>query len=190
MSKHLYIVDVIAEVVAATQSAILATIQQQEAAALGATGINCINYQKGHLIELIDTLAAMSKDNVAGALKYPLIYLVQDFDEIRGRQPGIYAETRLNIVIAHFTQKTHTVDDRYTQVFKPVLYPIYNEFINQLAKHPLIVQGDAEDIDHVKTDRLYWGKKAIGGNEANKLNDHVDAIEIQNLELKFYYKTC
>lgn len=187
----LYIVDVIGEVVAATEAVVLATIQENEAVALGRTTIETVNYQKGHKVELIQTLIEMDRANAYQAKKYPLVYLVQDFTEKRGRRVGEYAEANLSIIIAHQTEQTRKVDDRYTKVFKPVLYPIYYELLEQIAKHPIIFQANGDDMGHDKTDRLYWGRVAAGGGtDQNKLTDFVDAIEITNLNLKFYFKTC
>lgn len=190
MSQPLYIVDIIGEVVAATAAVVLDDIKANEALALSDSNIVTINYQKGHKIELIERLLQMGKAQDFAAQKYPLVYLVQDFDERRGRDTGIYAEAQLSIIIAHHTQKTHLVDDRYAKVFKPVLYPIYYELLNQLSKHKLIANADPEAIEHTKTDRLYWGKQSAGGNDGLALTDVLDAIEIQDLQLKFYYKTC
>jgi hypothetical protein len=187
----LYIVDVIGEIVAAVQAAMLTTIQENETAALGRTTIETVNYQKGHKVELIQTLMEMDRANAYQAKKSPLIYLVQDFTEKRGRKVGEYTEANLNIIIAHQTESTRKVDDRYTKVFKPVLYPLYYELLEQIAKHPLIFQANGDDITHDKTDRLYWGRVAAGGgNDQNKLTDFVDAIEITNLNLKFYFNKC
>jgi len=38
-------------------------------------------------------------------------------------------------------------------------------------------------VPHDKIDRLFWGRSGLYGNEGNIFNDHLDAIEIQNLSL-------
>ena len=125
-------------------------------------------------------------------LKYPLIYLVQDFVEKRGQKPGIYAETSLNILIIHQTDNTYKITDRYANVFKPVLYPIYYSLIDQISHHKQINNFDETLIPHTKIDRSYWGKTSINaaGNSALSLNDYVDAIEISNLDLNINYQLC
>jgi hypothetical protein len=190
LTKPVYIADIIGSAVALSQTEILAIIQANETAALGSTSIQAIDFQYGHLDELIQTLAQKDADPQARFLKYPLVYLVQDFRERRGRQPGVYAELNLNIIIAHQTEATDKITDRYAKVFKPVLYPIYYSLIKQLATIPQTLQGNQDVIPHDKWDRSYWGTQAVGGNTADTLNDYVDAIEIQNLDLKINYQPC
>jgi hypothetical protein len=123
-------------------------------------------------------------------LKYPCIYLVQDFQETMNPRVGIYADVRLNVILMHHTVQTHKVDDRMAKVFKPVLYPMYYALLESLSKHPLIQQSNARRIAHTKTDRLYWGRQAAGGNEKVALTDFLDAIEISGLQLSIYFKNC
>lgn len=190
MSMPVYIVDIIGECVAEATQNVLSIIQANESQVLGRTGIQVINYQKGHKLELIETLVQMSKSSTYDALKYPCVYLVQDFAETRNPRTGIYADVRLNVIIMHHTDSTHKVDDRYDKVFKPVLYPLYDAFMNALAKHGMIMQYNKDSIPHTKIDRLYWGKQSAGGNDRLSLTDYLDAIELQNLQLSIYFKTC
>jgi len=195
MTNPVYIVDIIGDVVNNVRDEILQTIITNENAALAPdeqSFINTINYQYGHKLELLETLKQMDQD-ASGQnkfLKYPLVYLVQDFVEDRGKQPGIYAETSLNILIMHQTEPTHKITDRYNKVFKPVLYPIYYSLINQINQSRFVNQGNEDLIPHTKIDRAFYGKKGLGGNEKNALNDFVDAIEIVNLDLKINYQPC
>lgn len=190
LTKPVYIADIIGSAVALVQMEILATIQAGETAALGSTAIQAIDFQYGHKMELIQTLAQMDSDQSARFLKYPLVYLVQDFRERRGQQPGVYAEVNLNIIIAHHTDQNYKITDRMANVFKPVLYPIYYSLIKQLATIPQTLQGNQDVIPHDKWDRSFWGKQAVGGNTSLSINDYVDAIEIQNLDLKINYQPC
>jgi hypothetical protein len=189
-----YLVDIIAAVVAAVQSEVLGTIQANETAVLNsASRIQKINYQYGHPRELIQTLSQNDLSPQFNQLKYPLIYLYMDFREQRGRTPGIYADTQLNFAICHQTEGDYKAADRYVNVFKPVLYPIYYSLMKQLTKSPLTVQGDQDMLQHDKWDRMFWGTSKVvggGGTDRSYLNDFVDAIEIQNLALKINYQPC
>jgi len=193
MIRPVYIVDIIGEAVAGTTAEILPTLitNEQAVAEDGVSLIRTIDYQYGHRMELIQTLAQMDKsDEMARESKYPLVYLVQDFIETRGKIPGVYAEVSLNIIIAHQTSNTYKITDRMAKVFKPVLYPIYYTLLDKLADHVQINEYSEDIIIHQKIDRSYWGTSTVGGNEANALNDYVDAIEINNLSLKILYKNC
>lgn len=182
----LYVVDIIGEVVAAVTTEVLSTIQANETAALGTTLIETIDYQYGHVKELIQTLQQMDKDAAGRFQKYPCVYLVQDFTEKKGAEVGIYAQTSLSIILMHSTVQSYKITDRYAKVFKPVLYPIYVSLLKQLSYHDLIMQGDDEAIVHDKTDRSYWGTSA----NKNSLTDFVDAIEINNLSLNISFQNC
>jgi hypothetical protein len=190
LTKPVYIADIIGMVVSLVQTEVLATIQANETVALGATSIQAIDFQYGHRVELIQTLAQKDSDPQQRFLKYPLVYLVQDFRERRGREVGVYAEVSLNIIIAHQTESTDKITDRMAKVFKPVLYPIYYSLIKQLATIPQTLEGYQDQISHDKWDRSYWGTQAVSSNTANVLNDYVDAIDIQNLDLKINYQPC
>ena len=193
MNEPVYIVDVIEEVVAATSAAVLSTIQANESEALQLPSlIQGISYQKCHFRELIENLIQADKSSTARYEKYPLIYLMRDFKERRGREAGIYAEVSLRIIIVHQTQQTYKITDREAKVFKPVLYPIYYEFMNQLFLHPMVNSAtDTDGITHDKWDRSYWGRNLQQGEQKQVLTDFVDAIEIENLALKITFpKTC
>jgi hypothetical protein len=48
-------------------------------------------------------------------------------------------------------------------------------------------------IAHDKWDRSFWGTSKVvgsGGTDRSVLNDFVDAIDIQNLQLKIDYQPC
>ena len=192
LQKPVRVKDVIGYAVGLVQTEILATIQANEIAANGTTSINALNYQYGHIYELLQTLAQMDQDpsGAAGRIKYPCVYLLMDIREQRGRQPGIYSEVNLDIVIMHQTDPTYKAADRYEHVFEPVLEPIYYSLIKQLCTIPQTEQGNQDMLTHDKWDRLFWGTSSIGGNTGLAVNDYVDAIELQNLDLKLNYQPC
>lgn len=184
--NDVFVVDIIGEVVNATKAAVLATIQANETTAIGLpTGIATINYQYGHYNELMETLFQYDQSPDDRVKKYPLVWLRTDFRERRGQQGGIYAEVFLNLCIMHHTTQTYKSTERKAKVFEPVLYPIYYELLNQLYKHHLVFVQSDEMISHDKYDRYYWGNTKQG-----KTNDFVDAIELDNLQLKISYINC
>jgi hypothetical protein len=193
-TQPVYIVDIIAGIVQKVQAKVLSVIQANEAQVLGTTNINAINYQYGHFRELIETLAQYDTSPSLRVQKYPLVWLVTDFDELRGKKAGVYADVNLNIIICHQTHADYKSMERKEKVFQPVLYPIYYELMEQLAKDSMTFAASADLIEHRKTDRYYWGTKAFNsigrGNDANVLNDFVDAIDIQNISLKIDYQPC
>lgn len=191
MKQPVYVVDIIGEVVDKVSAKVLTTIQTNQATATGKpTDILNIDYQYGHRLELIETLSQMSSSKTEKYQKYPLVYLMQDFAERLGAEPGIYADVTITIIIAHGTQMAYKMGQRMEKVFKPVLYPIFQELLVQLAKHPQVHVQSPESIEFTKWDRSQWGKQAIGGNAGTKVNDFVDCIELQDIRLKIKYPSA
>ncbi len=163
----IYIVDIIGEVVQAVNAAITTSLPDVT-----------INYTYGRSIQILKKLQDLNNSTTKKNTKYPLIALFQDFPETRGRN-DFYAEVRLpKIVIACLTKSTDEPPTRYEKNFKPLLYPIYYEFLRQITKHKNIVASkDINTIQHTKWDRP--GTQPEGQN----MNDILDAIEIENLTL-------
>jgi hypothetical protein len=135
-----------------------------------------INYVYGRQSQIIQKLQEMNDSINYKDAKYPLFAVYMDFPEKRGN--GYYANLMLpKLIIATLTVPTNYPSIRYSENFKPVLYPIYYEFLHQLARHPFIVEQDENDIPHTKWDRV--GTLPIGTDT----NDYVDAIEVNNLSL-------
>lgn len=174
----IYVVDEIASVVEKTSQKLQSVLGKE------------VNYLYGHPLEIVNQLTLMTQSKNQGVKKYPLIGLFQDFREIKGERHGIESKVNLHLIIANGTQPNYTAPERYQHNFKPVLYPIYEEFLNQLFRHRQFTFPERERISHTKIDRLYWGKEGLYGNAGNIFNDYLDCIEIQNLQLLVKTKTC
>lgn len=144
-----------------------------------------ISFMHGHPIEIVNTLISKSNSQQFMFKKYPLICLFQDFDEINGI--GGQAEANLNIAICNITTVDKRAEQRYKDNFYPILYPIYNSFLEKVESHRKVI---GYDVNHKKIDRLYWGKQVLGGNGANKLADSIDAIELVNFKLIINHNFC
>jgi hypothetical protein len=136
-------------------------------------------YLFGHPLDIVNVLAEKNKGGIYQYQKYPLIALFQDFEEDIINEG---TQASLNIIIANRTKPTYHADERYKLNFEPVLYPILEQFERalQVSRHVALAS-----VDYNKTDRLYWGKNGLYGNTGNIFNDHIDAIEINNLQLTF-----
>jgi hypothetical protein len=138
-------------------------------------------YMYGHRLEIANRLTLKDKDSVFKYQKYPLIALrlpvMEDVSD------GVWHFT-LNIAILTFTQKNYNSEQRYQNVFKPVLYPLYKRFLSEIRNSGLFMwPQDQEYPEHEKVDRLYWGTEYSEGHEKNIFNDPIDAIEIMGLKL-------
>lgn len=146
-------------------------------------------YMYGHPLEIINILAKKDTNDVHKFNKYPLIALFQDFTETMGANQAIPSAVQdLNIVIAMNTLPDYTAENRYDNTFRTVLYPLYDLLIKHIVKSKWFLNVDPGLVPHNKTDRLYWGRTGLYGNEGNIFNDYIDAIEIESLSLELRLK--
>lgn len=139
-------------------------------------------YMYGHPLEIANRLLEKDKHKVYKYQKYPLIALKMDFEE--PVEDGIKSLS-LNIAILNFTNEKYNAEERMTNIFKPVLYPIYKRLMEELRDGPeFFWPGNQEYPEHTKVDRPYWGTANQQGNVKNIFNDPIDAIEIIGLKLK------
>lgn len=146
--------------------------------------IRRIHYLHGSEQEIVNTLVNMNMPQSQQLQKYPLIALVQDFGEDAGRDAtseGVFRPKK--ILICNQTPETGKAASRYTNNFKPILYPIYEELLRQLAAEPHYLTGSARTIRHSKWDHPFYGREGLYGNISNAATDCLDCMELRNLEL-------
>jgi hypothetical protein len=166
-----------ADVVTATNEVILPTLQQVDSSIVG------INYQFGHLKELIATMQQYERAPSFKAKKYPLVALFLDFPENMGKSGGYPGACNLQMLIAMSTDPKMKTFERYENNFKPILYPIYYELIRQLdASNDFVVQS-AKKVDNGVEDHPYYGKGGLADTAGNVFADCIDAILINTLNL-------
>lgn len=138
-----------------------------------------INYHHGHPLEIINILKSKGQNESYGREVFPVICLFQDIPE--KHMTGDFRTAKLNMVIATDTKREFEASERYTYTFKPVLIPLYEKMIDQMiCSGDLEITSDAYDY----FEHLFWGKNGLYGNSANIFNDFVDAIEIDNVNIK------
>jgi len=138
-------------------------------------------YMYGHRLELVNRLKEKDKDSVYKYQKYPLIALRMDINEVNS---GDLINYSLNLAILNYTEKKYNAEDRMTNVFKPILYPIYERFFIELRESGLFFWDKYQDKpDHTKVDRPYWGVSDSEKNSALIFADPLDAIEIIDLKI-------
>ena len=128
----------------------------------------------GHPIEIANRLSI--KDQSAGLerfKKFPLIALIQDFKE-DFKDKGIYCHVDGMILsIMNHTLPEYNSEQRYTNNFKPYIYPLYNDLI-----HEMKTCGWFFNIEWNAMDNLMYGVPSKYRNEELVLNEFVDAREI------------
>lgn len=123
---------------------------------------------------------------------WPLFWLVMNFDETRGESLDIFAEVLCTVIIAMPTDKDWTMEEREENTFFPRLIPAYEEFITQLAEEKQLSTGSRNQIKHARKLWPYWagGDVNSGAEVDNLFKKQVDAIAINQLQLKIRYDNC
>jgi hypothetical protein len=152
---------------------------------------NCIPHIESHYTTLdlkycyatpqewINTLVQLSKSgNITD--KYPFLYVnpmtVKDGGGID------HIVTIGEMVLATLSNVGWTAEQRKLKNFTAWLDPLYEYLIRamKLSKDfSLVSEGQ-------RTDHLFYGKQGLYGGEGNIFTDHIDAIEINNLQIRLY----
>jgi hypothetical protein len=143
-------------------------------------------YMFGHRQEIANRLNMKDKDKLYKFQKYPLFVLRLDFPE--DVTADYVHNVSLNMAILAFTDKNYRAEDRYEFIFKPILMPLYFEFFEALQNSSELM--NIGRIEHTKIDRMYFGVEELSRNTAHIFNDPLDAIELQNLNLKLLDNNC
>jgi hypothetical protein len=170
-------VEIMQDIVTATSDKLIAQLQEVN------PKIVALNYQYGHLKEIIQTMQEDEKAPTFRPKKYPLVALMMDFPEEKGNAGGYFGKVTVQMVIAHISDPRLKAKQRYAATFKPILLPIYYELLEQIHSSLAIVTMSVKQIQHTKYDRPYWGSNGLSDTAGNVFNDVIDAIEIQNLQL-------
>lgn len=177
-----YIVDIIGDIVDKVNAIVTPKIQATYPKTVK------VNYIYDTPKRIIETLVQMSKAESTAPKRYPLVALFQPFTEKHGSVIGLSNTATIRIIIGHFSNDTDKSINRYEKVFKPVLYPVYLELLNQIDREPRIQSYGVSTLAHTKIDWPYWG--GDDAQKANPFNDWLDIIEIRDLVLNFKLNIC
>lgn len=136
-----------------------------------------LNYQYGYVKELDQTLTNFEKVEEKAYTKYPLIWIRQPFVIDRNEPFGFYGTVRnFSLFIIDQSNKELRAPDRMTQKFKPIIYPIYRELLEQINIHTAIAYE--WNRPHRIVDRYWWGD-----GQQQEITDIVDCLEVSELKL-------
>lgn len=151
-----------------------------------------VYFDYGHYVEVSKNLTSKDLSVSQKNKKYPLIWLVMDFEEnFNGLEDAFCELPALQVFIAVPSEADLSTEARMQKNFFPFLYPIYQSFLEQIALSGYFDVVDPADIIHRRILRPYWGGQDSNGNgTANLFNDMIDAIQIRNLNLKVNTAIC
>jgi len=141
----------------------------------------------GHPREIAGRLSLLDKKEIEKFGKFPLIVLITDLEEDHDTEhQGIgYIVNNPKFVIVTNTNPTYTSPERKENTFKPILLPLYYDFISKI-KQSNVIQIDGDMFPHKKYDRYAWGSASVYGNEGLVFNEFLDAVEIDVSAIKLF----
>jgi hypothetical protein len=149
-----------------------------------------INFMFGDTAYINNILKIYSSYSRTSNIKFPLLALHAPFDEVRGSEKGIFTSSSVAITIAINTLSRYTNEERAEKSFKEELRPIYDSFIKQLKMNKHIELPYNSEISHIYRERYDLGSRGAMDSNGKKLDDLIDAIEIENLEIKVKQLKC
>ena len=181
MIDQAYVVDVFEDIVSKVSAKLLPSLQAVSA------NITGVHYLYGHYNEVRDVLKEKGANKTRKFDRYPLVVLFQDFPVRKRGNESIYGTATLQMLILAHTDDKARSEQRYTKVFKPILYPIYNELLRQIAKDGRLAVDSAKRINHTQIDRPNWGDPELYGPKGRIFSDVLDGIELKDLEIPIYH---
>ena len=127
-----------------------------------------LSFQYGTLREIVENLNTLGK---GGKVKYPLVALIEPFKQ-RITDDG--ARSSLRLLIATMTQN-----------YKPILFPAYEALIGEIKKVTI-----SSTLDHTLINHFEMGRESLQGYDKAILDDHIDAIEINDMNVLFRENKC
>lgn len=123
----------------------------------------------------VEILTEMTGD-VRKWRKYPLILLFHPYKVYRNKA-HIFGTADFTISILNETEAHYTSDERSAINYKPILYPLYYQLLQQIKESTYFKPYNLSEIQHTLTEQHYV--------EVNPLNDILDAltIEFKGLEI-------
>jgi hypothetical protein len=137
-------------------------------------------YHFGHHTYISNILKDKAK---AGQDSFPLVALILDITQ-NMYPSNLSLETTMsfNIVLANATNPEWTPEERELNNFKGVLYPLYEDLLNEMFKsHYFNISSN--QIPHVRTDMYFYNTE----EGQNKWNRYVDAIELSFSDLELIF---
>lgn len=176
-------VDLIGEVVASMRN-----LSAKDAAKFGITaGLESPYYFYGHPMDINRQMIDIDKELSTKGKVYPAVALRLPTKEEMGSGMTHY---NMNVAIFAETDLNWSAPERYANVIKPTLMPLYLLFIDRLKKRGFTWSGNQDMPPHTKTDKPHHGVEETQGNKAYIFANKLDAIELENLRINITTKYC
>lgn len=176
----IYTVDVIRDSVSRMSARMLEKLQEIDPLILK------IRFEYGHINDINKRLLAYQNNREDVGV---MVLLIEDYRNRHG-QEGLTGIADLKVILVRLNQVAMTREQRESTTFRPVLYPMYYEFLRQLKISGKFQIYDETKIAHEHINRPHWGDPALYGNKEYPLKGVYDAIELNFTDLKTYLDNC
>ena len=135
-------------------------------------------YLYGHYQSIADELIEKSLVPATRDKKYPLILLGIDSEYSETDINWQQYKVNCNLWIIYETKTWWATSQRYDNVFKTVLYPLYKLMIQEIFNSNYI-NNEVHDVLPVLEPIPYWGTQTVQGSDKKIINDPLDAIKFK-----------
>lgn len=188
MSRSLEIIEILADVVAAT-SAGCSLYYPGGDGRLMLYDCPPINYVFGNSRYVKDRLDELSATPRGDRFKFPLIALMCPFNERRD-SADYRAKAKVRVLIAFATRQQYSNEQRLELSFRNILRPIYKRFIEALREDGRLDFGYNDVVAHEYSENYSYGRYGAHTSTGEDVSEPIDAINISNLELTVKNLNC
>lgn len=148
-------------------------------------------YEYGSAVEVVNRLKRKANNQNLENERFPLVwFLIKDSVKEEVTTAGVQNARMakdITIIICTNSKQEYSSVERYENTIKPILRPIYDSIIFHLKKSNLFKSSNSYSHDYYEN--LFWGRDGLYGHTGNITNDKIDAIIIDNLDLRIV-ETC
>jgi hypothetical protein len=134
-------------------------------------------YEHDHPIKLAEKLNQKDEGSFVYH-KYPLICLLEDFEQTFGESLQYFYSVPCTILILDYTKQEFDSEQRYTENYKPILQPLVDLLILKMCNSDHLRIVDIDLLQYQQINRTEWGAEGIYGNNGLIFDDNLDGIQL------------
>lgn len=143
-----------------------------------------VQFLHGTWLSIKQRITEENGSRVSKNARFPLICLVQVFEE-KFDVNSEYSDVSLTLLICNNSTPEWWSEERYSNNYIPILYPIYAEFMELLNRSRYFVGYAQRVYTHTKADDLHLPEQ-----DANKMPECLDGVWIKDLKLRLDIPKC
>ena len=143
-----------------------------------------MNSGYGSLKEWQQLLKEWQTDPDTKDIIWPMCWLFTPITSAHGGENKKYVtDTSVEVIIATQTDRNWHTPERKEKIYKPVLWPLRDEFLQAIWLSGYFDITAQNDLEYTDSDLFYYSTSPA--KDQNKLAAYLDAIQLTDLGLKF-----